>query len=206
MALSVIILIVVIIVLLLVLLMLFELRRRGSATGGGSTSGGSTAGGSTTTIPDTVDGAEIGSLLAPRLAGVAAGGTGTVAEAVGQVVWVDRGDELLVHLDSLATEISGQTVLVSIDVECDQAGRTPLVVAFALGDSQEAGLIVATDEYPRGNGLLASRWGSAVQAAAWSAMLSLASDHATERALAPRGLAIIGGQLHLLPGPPLRIG
>ena len=205
-ALSVIILIIVAIALLVLLLLLLELRRRRPANGGGSTTGsgaGSTTGG--TTIPNTLNGTEIGPLLAPRLAGVAADGSGTVPGAASQVVWVDRGDEVLVHLDSVATQISGQTVLVSIDLECDQTGRTPLIVAFALGDSDTAGLIVATDEYPRGNGLLASRWGTAVQAAAWSALLSLASDHASERSLEPLGLAVSGGQLHLHAGAPLRI-
>ena len=207
MALSVIILVIVAIVLLLLLLLLLELWRRRPANGGGSANGsggGSTTGG--TTIPNTLNGTEIGPLLAARLAGDAADGSGAVRATASQIVWVDRGDELLVHLDSVATQISGQTVLVSIDLECDQTGRTPLVVAFALGSSETAGLIAATDEYPRGNGLLASRWGAAVQSAAWSAMLSLASDHASERSLEPRGLAVNGGQLHLLAGSPLKIG
>ncbi len=110
------------------------------------------------------------------------------------------------NLDSTSTMITGQMVLVSIDLESDQTGRTPLVVAFALPPSEEAGLVAATDEYPRGNGLLASRWGPVVQAAAWSAMLTLASDHASERGLAPLGLAVTGGQLHLIAGQALSVG
>lgn len=156
-------------------------------------------------IPDQLDGPAIAGHLAARLAGTPADGSVASGPAPAKVVWVDGGDEVLLHLDSTSTQIVGQTVLVSIDLESDQTGRTPLVVAFALPPSEEAGLVVATDEYPRGNGLLASRWGPSVQAAAWSAILTLASDHAGERGLAPRGLAVTGGRLHLIAGHPLTV-
>jgi hypothetical protein len=199
MALSIVILIVVVVILVLVLLLfLREEREHEPEPEPGP--------GPPTKIPDTVDGPGIAVLLTVRLAGTPADGSAPAGTPPGKVVWVDGGDSVLVHLDSTSTQIVGQSVLVSIDLESDQTGRTPLVVAFALPADETAGLVVATDEYPRGNGLLASRWGAAVQAAAWSAMLSLASDHAAERELAPRGLAIVGGRLHLLAGQPLRIG
>ncbi len=119
--------------------------------------------------------------------------------------WVDQGDEVLVHLDSTTTQIVGQNILVSIDLETDQTGRTPLVVAFAVGTNATGGLIAATDEFPRGSGVLTGRWGHAVQTAAWSALLTIASDHATERGLAPHALAVNAGQLQLIAGPPLSI-
>jgi hypothetical protein len=198
-ALSIVILIIVVIILVLVLLLFLFLRERGGPEPG---PGG---GGPPTKIPDTVDGPGIAPLLTPRLAGTPADGSPSPSVAPGKVVWVDGGDAVLVYLDSTTTQIVGQTVLVSIDLESDQTGRTPLIVAFALPSNETAGLVVATDEYPRGNGLLASRWGAAVQAAAWSALLSLANDHATERELAPRGLTVSGGQLHLVAGPRLQV-
>jgi hypothetical protein len=94
---------------------------------------------------------------------------------------------------------------MSVDLETDQTGRTPLVVAFALGSRDDAGLVAATDELPRGNGLLAARWGPALRAAAWASLLMLAQDHANERGAAPLGLALTGGQLHLHAGPDLRV-
>jgi len=113
------------------------------------------------------------------------------------VVWVDGGDEVLVHLDSLATQIVGSTVLVSLDLETDQTGRATLVVAFAVAGTDEFGLVAATDELPRGNGLLCARWGTAVRDAAWNALLSLAGDHATQRGLAPHGFSVTNGAFHL---------
>lgn len=159
-------------------------------------------------IPDQLEPTELSTLLQSRLAGTPASGiaSGAAAPAPTTVVWVDRGDEVVVHLDGVKTEIAGDCMLVSIDLETDQTGRTPLVVAFALGSSEAAGLVVATDEYPHGNAVLAARWGPMVQAAAWSALLSVASDHATERGLAPQGLSVADGQLKLLAAAPLTVG
>jgi hypothetical protein len=200
-----IILVIVVLTLVLVLVLLRQVRRLERAAGGTGTGEKPPV-----AIPDRLDGPAIAGYLTARLAGTPADGSAapgsTLSTAPAQVVWVDGGDEVLVHLDSTSTQIVDQTVLVSIDLESDQTGRTPLVVAFALPPTQEAGLVVATDEYPRGNGLLASRWGRAVQAAAWSAMLTLAADHASERGMAPLGLAVTGGQLHLVAGQSLTIG
>ena len=192
------ILVIVVVALALVLVLLYLVRRLARKVGTGT--------GPPTTIPDYLDGPAIAGYLTARLAGTPADGSAASGATPAEVVWVDGGDEVLVHLDGTSTQIVGQTVLVSIDLECDQTGRTPLVVAFALPSTQEAGLVIATDEYPRGNGLLASRWGPAVQAAAWSAMLTLANDHASERGLAPLGLAVTNGRLHLVAGQPLTIG
>jgi hypothetical protein len=161
--------------------------------------------GSAPKIPDVLDGVALGGVLIPRLTGTPA--DGAKARATGatprMVVWVDGGDEVLAHLDSVRTQIASQVILVSIDLETDQTGRATLVVPFAIGRDDTAGLVAVTDEFPRGNGLLAARWGAAVQAAAWSALLALASDHASERGLAPRGLAITDGRLRLVAGQAL---
>ncbi len=197
-------LIVVLAIVVLILLLVLRLLSSVGATGPSATET-STPPHPGPAIPDRLAGSVIAQHLRARLAGTPADGSRTPESTPAQVVWVDGGDEVLVHLASTTTQIVGQTVLVSIELECDQTGRTPLVVAFALPSSEEGGLVLATDEYPRGNGLLASRWGQAVRAAAWSAMLTLASDHAAERELAPRGLTVNGGHLHLIAGQPLTI-
>jgi hypothetical protein len=156
-------------------------------------------------IPDQIAGSAIANFLKIRLAGTPADGSTYVGNPPTSVVWVNNGDEVLVHLTSITTQVVGQNILVSIDLETDQTGRTPLVVVFALGTDDKAGLVVATDEFPRGNEMLATRWGAAVQTAAWSAMLSLANDHASERGLTPRGLAANNGQLQLIAGQTLKI-
>jgi hypothetical protein len=199
-------LIAVILLVLIALYLLLRILRRIPGTGGPG-SGGGTGGGSTgTAIPDQLTPAQLGNLLQARLTGTpASGGASSGGAAPAAVVWVDRGDEVLVHLDSTTIAITDGCVLVAIDLESDQTGRTPLVTSFALGTSAAAGLVVATDEFPRGNATLAARWGPAVQAAAWAALLSVAADHATERGQSPIGMTVSGGQLHLLAGEALRV-
>jgi hypothetical protein len=211
MFLAIILLVLVLFLLLAILVLLLKLRHKiqaaGTGTGGSGGSGGtggSGAGGSTT-IPDQIAGTALASYLLPRFAGKPADGSAAVPITQNTVVWVDRGDEVLVHLDTLATQIVNQALLVSVDLECDQTGKTPLVIAFSLGTDAQGGLIATTDQFPRGNGVLAARWGAAAQAAAWSALLSLANDHATERAMSPIALAIQNGQLQLEVGPALKI-
>jgi hypothetical protein len=97
-------------------------------------------------------------------------------------------------------------ILVSVDLETDQTGRTPLICAFAVSSgSDPAGLIATTDEYPRGDGRLAASWGPQLQQALWSSLLSLANDHASERGLAARGISATAGTLKLSAGAPIAL-
>lgn len=199
-------LLLVLILLLLIIILWLLLRRTGAASGSGGSGG--TGDGGTYTIPDQISGSDIATYLGVRLAGTPADGSSASpagSTAPTAVIWVDAGDELLVHLNSIATQIVDTNVLVSIDCETDQTGRTPLVVVFALGANASGGLVAATDEFPRGNGMLAARWGIPVQQAAWNAMLALAFDHATERGTSPLGLTIQSGKLQLQAGPSLTL-
>lgn len=158
----------------------------------------------TTKIPDRFDETGLSATLQVRLSGSPADGTTLAAASapLQKVIWVDQGDEVLVHLDSLRTRVVGQTLLVSLDLETDQTGRTALVVPMALASANDpAALVAVTDDLPRGNGLLASRWGRVVQDAVWAGMLGLASDHAAERGLAPRGIVLDAGSIRLHAGP-----
>jgi hypothetical protein len=159
--------------------------------------------------PPRYDEKSLGVELSHRIAGRPADGSATSilqTRFPTKVIWVDAGDELLVHLDSIRVALRDKLVAVSIDVECDQTGRTPLVCTFALGDQADpAGLFAVTDELPRGNGLLAARWGAAVQAAVWNSLLSLVKDHASERNLAPLGLTAVDGALALRAGESLKV-
>src|SRR5262245_10254939 len=156
--------------------------------------------------PPRYDETSLGVELSTRIAGRPADGSPLIpgATRAAKVIWVDAGDEVLVHLDSLRVAVRNRLVAVSIDLESDQTGRTPLVCTFALGDSTDpAGLFAVTNELPRGNGLLAARWGAAVQAAVWNSLLGLVKDHAGERNLAPLGLIAVDGALSLRAGDPI---
>jgi hypothetical protein len=157
-------------------------------------------------IPDQLDEKTLTGHLTMRLAGSPADGSRSPSQTPGKVIWIENGDEVLVHLDSMQTVILDGVILVSVDLESDQTGRTTMVVSFAVGKADDpAGLIAVTDEFPRGNGVLASRWGRALQAAAWSSLLALATDHAAERSAAPLGVSAIKGTLSLTAGAGLTV-
>src|SRR5689334_19377226 len=128
---------------------------------------------------DQADEAGLAAELRVRLVGAPADGA-AVAQAVTakQVIWVDAGDEVLVHLDSIKVRLLDRAIVVSLDLEADQTGRAPLIVTFSLGGVRDqAGLVATTDELPHGNPMLAARWGRLVQSALWAALMGLVSDH-----------------------------
>lgn len=158
------------------------------------------------TIPDNLNETDLTTQVSVRLVGTAANGVPLPAGASppAKVIWVDHGSEVLVHLDSTAVRILDRMVLVSVDLETDQTGRTPLVCSFAVsGVGELGGLVATTDELPRGSGLLASAWGQQLQTAVWSSLLGLANDHAAERNLTPRALSATAGNLSLNAGAAL---
>jgi hypothetical protein len=147
--------------------------------------------------------------ISVRLMGTTANGVPLSAVPAGtppltKVIWVNHGNEVLVHLDSTVVRILDRTVLVSVDLETDQTGRTPLVCSFAVSSAGElGGLVATTDELPRGLGSLASAWGQQLQSAVWSSLMGLANDHAAERSLSPRALSAAAGTLSLHAGAAL---
>jgi hypothetical protein len=160
-------------------------------------------------IPDQLGEADLTTQISVRLIGTTANGVPLAPIAAGtpppnKVIWVDHGNEVLVHLDSTAVRILDRMVLVSVDLETDQTGRTPLVCSFAVsGVGELGGLVATTDDLPRGSGALASCWGRQLQSAVWSSLVGLANDHATERSLTPRALSASAGTLSLNAGAAL---
>lgn len=169
-------------------------------------------------IPSRLDEQSLPAYLGVRLQGAPSSadvtalqaGSSSVAGAssapLSRVVWVDGGDEALAHLDSLTTRIVGSTLVISLDLETDQTGRAPVIVRFALGDgSDPASLVAAADEVAGGHPLLVSRWGEAVTAAAWSALVGLGVDHASQRGGVAGQLTIDSGHLVLRPRTPITV-
>jgi hypothetical protein len=160
-------------------------------------------------IPDQLGEAALTQQISVRLIGTTANGVPLPQAAAGtppptKVIWVDHGNEVLVHLDSTTVRILDRSVLVSVDLETDQTGRTPLVCSFAVSGAGElGGLVATTDELPRGLGSLASAWGQQLQSAVWSSLMGLANDHASERSLTPRALSAAAGTLSLSAGTAL---
>lgn len=151
-----------------------------------------------TDVPARLDPRPLATALRPILAGPAADGSSAPVGAASAVVWVDGGHEVVAHLDSLAVRVLDGAVVFSMDLESDQTGRAPVVVRFSVPSGvDDAGLVAATDEVAGGHPALAARWGTAVQDAVWSGLLTLAGEHATASGQAPVGISAVAGSLRL---------
>jgi hypothetical protein len=157
-------------------------------------------------IPDRLDDGRLRDEISVRISGSPADGRATQSVTAQQVIWVDAGDEVLVHLDSTKVKSINGTILVSVDLETDQTGRSPVVLAFSLAAGGGPGsLIATTDELPHGEPRLVARWGRVLQDAVWAALIDLARQHAGERGGWPAGLTAEPGALRLTAGPPIQI-
>lgn len=161
---------------------------------------------STFAVANPINEAQLAAELASRLPGTSANASQLVNVSPTTIVWVERGDEVVVHLDSVQVRLLPGSLLVSVDMETDQTGRATLVAAFALGGTGDpAGLTAVTDDLPKGLGTLTARWGKILQAAIWASLLSFALDSAAQQGGAPIGLAVSQGSLTVIAGTSLSV-
>jgi hypothetical protein len=162
--------------------------------------------GSRYTIPGVLNEASLRAIMQDALAGNA-GSTLPGGDRKNTVIWDDFGDQVLVHLDSVAVRLIKRLIFVSADFECEQTGRAPLIVTLAFGSLRDgAGLVAATDEVPRGHPLLAGRWGRIFQETVWAALLATARRHAGERGQVALSIHVLDGHLRLAAAPSLALG
>jgi hypothetical protein len=91
----------------------------------------------------------------------------------GEVVWTQGESELVVTVGKVAVALDRGLVTLSIPVSCDQTGGALIVVPFAVGDdAHPAGMLVATEERPRGPATIVDAWGDALVAFAWNVLLT----------------------------------
>lgn len=123
-----------------------------------------------------------------------------------EVVWEDRGSQVLLHVAKLQVRMRANALIVAIDTETAEFGAAPLVVRFVLGTTRGAAALVAsTDEAIHGDPRVAARWGPLFRAVVWAALARLAEVHAGQRGLQPRAMAIQGDQLRLSPAPAVSV-
>ena len=101
------------------------------------------------------------------------------------VLWRDADSELLVFPAETRVRLAKGFVLVELTVASDQSGRDTLVFPFRVGSSpNEAVATAVTETVPRGNAIVAARWGATATRIVWHAVL-----RAGEALLARRKLA-----------------
>jgi hypothetical protein len=113
-----------------------------------------------------------------------------------RVVWYEADAEVVVHLDRTRVRAIDGLVLVALTLECDQTGVAEVVVPFAVGtDKRPAGLVAASEAKPRGPQVLVDRWGEAIVATAWRAVVDAATTIARDRGSDLDGAPLRAGAL-----------
>jgi len=88
------------------------------------------------------------------------------------VVWTHGDSEALVQPARTRVALQPGLLLVDLVIDTDQTGTADLVIALRVGASaRDATLVAVTEETPRGNALLAARWGAIAQNEVWDALL-----------------------------------
>ncbi|MDH3303499.1 MAG: hypothetical protein OES24_23590 [Acidimicrobiia bacterium] len=111
-----------------------------------------------------------------------------------QVVWEQAGSELLVHLAETRVRVVKGLVIVGITIETNETGVVEVTVPFAVGrPGRLAGMIVSTEPKPRGPALIIDRWGDALIAAAWQAVLDVIGTLTARAGVDEQGTPLLPG-------------
>jgi hypothetical protein len=99
------------------------------------------------------------------------------------VVWRAGTDALLVLLDTISVRTGEGVVTVAVAVACDELSsdrRTRVEIDFVVGTNERPTGLLAAATPPRGPELIVERWGDALVALAWQALLDSAAGLAAE--------------------------
>ena len=114
----------------------------------------------------------------------------------GSVIWTKDESELQVITGKVTVELSDGLILVNIPVTCDQAGSATVQVPFAVGGpTSPAGMLVATEEHPRGPDAIIAVWSDALLAFAWKLLMSVATRSAAAAGTDTDGAGLIPAAL-----------
>ena len=113
---------------------------------------------------------------------------GATARSPGVLIWRHAGSQLLVVPIQLRAVLGDGLIAISLPVYCDEliAPGAPLATAdvhvtFFVGSPRRAaGLLVTTEERPRGPALVVDLWGEQLLALLWQSLLSLVQSLAAE--------------------------
>jgi hypothetical protein len=138
-------------------------------------------------------------------AAAGAAGEPPAGDAGADVVWTEADAELLVHAGRARLVLLDGQALAGLPVFTEQTGEVEVAVPFATGTPRAAlGLVIATEPVPRGPAALVARFGDALVAAAWDALLAVMRElaaasgvDARQEPLQPASLAVSPKGLHL---------
>lgn len=129
---------------------------------------------------------------------------------IGPVIWEDSESDVVVHIDKLRLAAKPGLILFEITLEADGTGLVPMVIPFKIGsDVNTASLIISTEHLPRGERLMAHRWGEIVQEHLWFALLEageqLKSTKFVDTAIQISGIYTDGKKIFYLYSEPVTV-
>jgi hypothetical protein len=132
--------------------------------------------------------------------------TGPAHAGAPEVIWEDRGSQLLLYVGKLQVRTLDGVLVVAVEVETAEFGHSALIVRYVFGDaSGGAGLVASSDESVHGDPLIAARWGALFRDVIWAAIVRLSETHAADRGRQPHAIAIRKGQLEFAAGAPVSL-
>jgi len=148
---------------------------------------------------------QVADRLTTRTLGQALRGALTGAARAGEpdVIWEDRGAQILLHVGKLQVRLLDNVLVVAVDTETAEFGATALIVRFVFGSARDpAARVASSDETVHGHPLVAARWGALFRGVIWSAVVRMSEAHAGERGRTPKSIVIRKDQLHFAADPP----
>jgi hypothetical protein len=103
------------------------------------------------------------------------------------VIWRRGDSEVVARLSSVRVAVEDGLVIVAMTLESAETGAAEVTVPFAVGGKQLASMFATTERRPRGPAELVDRWGDAVIATLWSALLAVARSLAADAGRAEHG-------------------
>lgn len=91
------------------------------------------------------------------------------------LLWREGESDLLLRPDDMQTRLADGIVAFSLPVGCDQTGVTQVHMSYFVGAPERpAGMVVATEERPRGPAAIVDVWGERLIAFGWRVLLEIA--------------------------------
>lgn len=137
----------------------------------------------------TIDAAQFQlSMISALSAPYAAAGASPPAE----VAWFDYDGEVTVNLAATTVALLDGLILVALALQSDQTGAGQVIVPLSVGtQANPTGMLIGTENRPRGLLALVDRWGEAATAAAWNALLDVAQTLARQAGADANGAPFI---------------
>lgn len=123
-----------------------------------------------------------------------------------QVVWSDRGSQILLDVATLQVHLAADLLVVAVDTETTEFGKAPLIVRFVFGnDKDPASLVAVTDDTAHGHPSIATRWGTLFRDVVWAAIVRLSVAKAATHGLQPAAITLADNELQLIAQPAVSI-